>query len=133
MRQIPWSYGEYPTKILPSTKKNDPLRVVSGEPVLATVPRVNDFFYVSLITFSSFFHLRNRRGWNRSSVAKVFTGFTPLQDQAASGFAGNLPTSSGRGVFPAKILTGANPYSVKLLRQTPSTPAPYGRKKSQRL
>jgi hypothetical protein len=44
------------------------------------------------------------------SAAKVFPAFTPLQDQAASGFAKNLPTSPGRRcVFPAKILHGLTP------------------------
>ncbi|MDD3509593.1 MAG: hypothetical protein PHY27_14485, partial [Parabacteroides sp.] len=44
------------------------------------------------------------------SAAKVFPAFTPLQDQATSGFAKNLPLSLRASVFPAKILTWANAY-----------------------
>ena len=60
---------------------------------------------------------RTRCGWYPVSEAKVFTGFTLLQDRAAEGgFAENLPLSLRASVFPAKVLSEANPEPFKLLK-----------------
>lgn len=78
----------------------------------------NDFFCASHNLFLILEKpSQTRHGWYLVSAAKVFPGFTLLQDRAAKGgFAKNLPLSLRTSVFSAKVLSEANPEPFKLLK-----------------